>query len=53
MKFVIDKCAVLELERWRLVRSEGIELLDGEMMKEVDQEGYSYLSVHQLDKTRK
>ena len=24
-KFGIDKCAVLELERWRLVRSERIE----------------------------
>ena len=30
MKFGIDKCAVLELERGRLVRSEGIELPDGE-----------------------
>ena len=49
MKFGIDKCAVLELERGRLVRSEGIELPDGERMKEVDQEGYiKYL---QLDKT--
>ena len=23
MEFGIDKCAVLELERWRLIRSEG------------------------------
>ena len=43
MKFGIDKCAVLELERGKLVRSDGIELLDGERMKEVDQEGYNYL----------
>ena len=43
MKFGIDKCAVLELERGRLVRSEEIELLDGEIMKEVDQEGYKYI----------
>ena len=28
MKFCIDKCAVLEPERGRLVRSEGIELLN-------------------------
>ena len=39
MKFGIDKCAVLELERGRLVMSEGIELLNGERMKEVDQRG--------------
>ena len=38
------------LERGRLVRSEGIEL-DGERMKEVDQEGYKYLGELQLDKT--
>ena len=30
MKFDIDKCAVLELERGRLVRSEAIDLPDGE-----------------------
>ena len=39
MKFGIDKCAVLDLERGRLVRCEEIELLDGERMKEADQEG--------------
>ena len=35
MKFGIDKCAVLELERGRLVRSEGREFPDGDRMKEV------------------
>ena len=30
----IDKCAVLELERGMLLKSEGIELPDGERMKE-------------------
>ena len=40
MKFGIDKCAVLELERRRLVRSEGVALSDGETIKEVDQEEY-------------
>ena len=51
MKFGIGKCAVLELERGRLVRSEGIELSDGERMKEVDQEGYKLHWVLELDKT--
>ena len=50
MKFGIDKCALLELERRRLVRSAGIELPDGERMKELDQQGYKYLGVIQLDK---
>ena len=44
------KCAVLELERGRLVKSEGVELPDGERMKEVDQEGYKYFGVLQLEK---
>ena len=34
MKFGIDKCAVLELERGRLVRSEGIELNEERMSGE-------------------
>ena len=34
MKFGIDKCAVLELERGKLVRSKGIELPDGENIKD-------------------
>ena len=51
MKFGIDKCAILQLERGRLVMSEGIELTDGERMKEVYQEGHKYLGVLQLDKT--
>ena len=40
MNFGIDKYAVLELERGRLVRSDGLKLPDGERMKEVDQQGY-------------
>ena len=41
MKFGIDKHAVLELERVRPIRSEGIEFPDGERMEELDQERYN------------
>ena len=41
MKFGIDNCAALEIERGKLVRSSGIELPNGERMKEKDQEGTS------------
>ena len=44
------KCVVLELERDRLVSSEGIDFPDGEMMKEVDDVRYKYLGVLQLNK---
>ena len=37
MVFGLDKCAVLEMKR-----GEGIELQSGEMMKEVDEDGYKY-----------
>ena len=50
MKFGIDKGTVEELERERPVRSEGIELPDVERMKKVDQEGYKYIGVLQLNK---
>ena len=52
MRFDIDKCAVLEIEGGRLVRNKGIEFPVRERMKEVDQDGYAYIRVHQLDKTR-
>ena len=51
MSFGLDKCAVLELKRGRIVKSEGIDLPDGEKMKEIDKEGYKYLGVLQLDQT--
>ena len=51
MRFDIDKCAVLELERGKLVRSKGIEMPDRERMKEADQEGYEYIWIYQLGKT--
>ena len=47
MKFGIDMCAMLELARGRLVRSEGMEFSDRKRIKEVDQEGYKYLGVLQ------
>ena len=49
MVFGLEKCAVLVLKRGRLTRTEGIELPDGQKMKEVDVDGYKYLGVLQLD----
>ena len=51
MSFGLDKCAVLEMKRGRMVGSKGIYLPDGEKMKEVENEGYKYLGVLQLDQT--
>ena len=49
MVFGLDKCAVLVLKRGQMIRTVGIELLDGNRMREVNLDGYKYLGVLQLD----
>ena len=49
MEFGIAKCAVVSIKRGKRVRSEGIELPDGEEMMEPDSDGYKYLGVLELD----
>ena len=36
----------------KIVKSEGIKLQDGEVMKQVGQEGYTYLGIIKLDKIK-
>ena len=45
MEFGMDKCAVLEMRQGGKVKCEGIELPDGKVMKEVEEDGYKYLGV--------
>lgn len=45
MEFGIEKCAVLVIRKGVKARCEGIELPDGDVMREVDQGGYKYLGV--------
>ena len=52
MEFGLRKCGVVTLKRGKLARCEGIELPDGEVMKEVEQEGYTYLGIVELDKIK-
>ena len=52
MEFGIKKCAILTMKRGEIVKSEGIKLLDGEVMKQVGQEGYTYLGIIELDRTK-
>ena len=51
MSFGLDKCAVLEMRRGRQVGSSGIDLPDDQHIREVEEEGYKYLVILQLDKT--
>ncbi len=45
MKFGMEKCAVLEVKNGVKVKSKGVVLPDGEVMKEVEVDGYKYLGV--------
>ena len=49
MQFGLDKCAVLEMKRGKKVLSDGIELPYESKIGEVDNQGYKYLGVLQLD----
>ena len=49
MVFGLGKCAVLVLKRRKMVRTEGIELSEGKLMREVNLDKYKYLRVLQLD----
>jgi len=45
MEFGLEKCAVLEMKRGERVECEGIDLPTGDMMKELDDNGYKYLGI--------
>ena len=45
MEFGIKKCGILTMKRGKIVKSEGINLPDGVVMKQVGQEGYPYLGI--------
>ena len=52
MEFGIKKCGILILKRGKITRSEGIELPNGDKLKEVGEEGYTYLGIVELDKIK-
>ena len=51
-EFGIKKCGILTMKRGKIVKSEGIKLPDTEVMKQVGQEGYTYLGIIELDKIK-
>ena len=53
MEFGIKKCGIIKMKRIKIVKTERIKLPDGEVMKQLGQEGYTYLSIIELDKIKK
>ena len=51
MKFVIEKCAMLVIEKGKIVKSIGIELPGGELIKSLQEgESYKYLGILEAQK---
>ena len=49
MEFGLTKCGVIILKRGKVVKLGGIVLPTGEVMKTIDDEGYKYLGILELD----
>ena len=51
MEFGIENCAMLVMEKEKIVKSVGIELPDGKVIKSLQEgESYKYLGILQADK---
>ena len=49
MEFGLPKCGVLIMKRGKVVKSEGISMSDGKMMKNIEEGGYKYLGILEAD----
>ena len=49
MEFGLSKCAVLSVAKGKRKEGSGLELPSGEMMRDVEEDGYKYLGVLQKD----
>ena len=45
MEFEIEKCALVNIQRGKVTRTEGIQLPDGNNIKEIDETGYKCLGI--------
>ncbi|XP_063595812.1 uncharacterized protein LOC134772704 [Penaeus indicus] len=52
MQFGLNKCGVLVLKRGKMVKQNGVALPNGQMMKEIDESGYKYLGIVEMDKIK-
>ena len=49
MEFGITKCSVLVLKKGKVVDSDGVQLPNRERMQSVEEEGYKYLGILEVD----
>ena len=49
MEFEISKCAPLIMKRGKIVKWDGISMPDREIMKSLEEEGYKYSGIIEMD----
>ena len=49
MEFWLPEGRVLIMKRGKVVKSEGISMSDGKMMKNIEEGGYNYLGILEAD----
>ena len=49
MEFGLPKCGVLIMKREKVVKSEGISIPNGKMLKNIEEGGYKYLGILEAD----
>ena len=49
MEFGVRKCGVIILRRGKVVRSDGVELPNGETIRSIEADGYKYLGILEAD----
>ena len=49
MEFGLPKCRVLIMKRGKVVKSEGISMLDRKVIKNIEEDGYKYLGILEAD----
>ena len=52
MEFGLKKCGILVLKRGKIDKCDGVTLPDGQIMKEIEKNGYRYLGVVELDRVK-
>ena len=52
MQFGIKKCGVLIIERGKVIKADGIRLPDEQHMKDINENGFTYLGILETDKIK-
>lgn len=52
MEFGLEKCGLLVLKRGKVVKMDGVTLPDGQARKQIDDDGYRYLGILELNSVK-